>query len=194
MEESDVKTAEAENQCLICNEKVLESQDPCILHCGHSYHSDCIQQWFLIKDNTCPHCRARSNCQHPPNSQAHLKPYLFEFIAQQKETIRQNQLKIAELENLLFIQTTFGITEQNMTNNNSPGFSFQNSTGFPSFRFPQFHLPPISTLPSQRPRQIQQIRTHTQTSLPGQTRRIVVNSARQNQIRPVVYSRRNNRA
>ena len=39
--------------CCICMENPVQTA---ILNCGHLYHSKCIDEWFL-KKNECPICR-----------------------------------------------------------------------------------------------------------------------------------------
>ena len=46
--------------CSICTEEI---EHPCELHCKHSYHGKCIDQWFTSlerqeRDLTCPNCRS----------------------------------------------------------------------------------------------------------------------------------------
>jgi hypothetical protein len=42
-----------QSKCTICQYKGTE----CKLKCGHSFHIDCIYDWFLF-NNICPNCRA----------------------------------------------------------------------------------------------------------------------------------------
>ncbi|KAH7296091.1 hypothetical protein KP509_26G008400 [Ceratopteris richardii] len=49
-QESDIK-------CSICQEEFVEEDEMGRLDCGHGYHSSCIKQWLLQK-NECPICKA----------------------------------------------------------------------------------------------------------------------------------------
>lgn len=42
-------------ECCICYEK-CDLPSMIVLYCGHSYHKECIQEWF-VENNTCPYCR-----------------------------------------------------------------------------------------------------------------------------------------
>lgn len=54
---------ESENKCSICQEEYMEEDEVGTLHCGHSYHTACIKQWLMQK-NQCPICKtaAYSEC------------------------------------------------------------------------------------------------------------------------------------
>lgn len=49
-QESDIK-------CSICQEEYEEGDELGKIECGHGYHSQCIQQW-LVQKNQCPICKA----------------------------------------------------------------------------------------------------------------------------------------
>ncbi|KAH6558692.1 hypothetical protein KP509_1Z049900 [Ceratopteris richardii] len=49
-EESDIK-------CSICQEEYVEGDEIGHLNCNHSYHTVCIKQWLVLK-NQCPICKA----------------------------------------------------------------------------------------------------------------------------------------
>jgi hypothetical protein len=42
-------------ECCICYEK-CDLPSMIVLYCGHSYHKECIKEWF-VENNTCPYCR-----------------------------------------------------------------------------------------------------------------------------------------
>lgn len=48
-----------EQKCSICLEII--NKNPKNLLCNHSFHSDCILQWFVESD-TCPICRTSQKC------------------------------------------------------------------------------------------------------------------------------------
>lgn len=48
---------ESEIKCSICQEEYLEEDGLGKLDCGHSYHTTCIKQWLMQK-NQCPICKA----------------------------------------------------------------------------------------------------------------------------------------
>eukprot|EP00252_Welwitschia_mirabilis_P016330 TRINITY_DN3601_c0_g1_i2.p1 TRINITY_DN3601_c0_g1~~TRINITY_DN3601_c0_g1_i2.p1 ORF type:complete len:864 (-),score=166.89 TRINITY_DN3601_c0_g1_i2:167-2758(-) len=59
---SDVATnipisEESEVKCCICQEEYQENEELGRLNCKHSYHTSCIRQWLLQK-NQCPICKA----------------------------------------------------------------------------------------------------------------------------------------
>ena len=45
-----------ENDCSICLEEYVKKCNIIELNCGHQYHKNCIQEWFIINNN-CPKCR-----------------------------------------------------------------------------------------------------------------------------------------
>lgn len=48
---------ESDLKCSICQEEYLEGDELGQLDCGHVYHTACIKQWLLLK-NQCPICKA----------------------------------------------------------------------------------------------------------------------------------------
>ncbi|KAG5582859.1 hypothetical protein H5410_053486 [Solanum commersonii] len=53
-----VEVAEVESDiCSICLSVYEHEENIGALQCGHEYHTDCIKQW-LLKKNDCPMCRA----------------------------------------------------------------------------------------------------------------------------------------
>merc|ERR1712096_101331 len=53
-----IKNKNLERQCAICLD-VIENDTRKVLQCGHQFHKDCIDEWFISKE-TCPICRAVS--------------------------------------------------------------------------------------------------------------------------------------
>ncbi|MCO5594471.1 hypothetical protein L7F22_048501 [Adiantum nelumboides] len=51
---------ECNSKCSICQEEYTEGDELGKLQCGHSYHTDCIKQWLLLK-NQCPICKAAAS-------------------------------------------------------------------------------------------------------------------------------------
>ena len=45
-----------EKECIVCLEEFKDTENISKLDCNHSYHDDCIQEWFQ-KDRSCPLCR-----------------------------------------------------------------------------------------------------------------------------------------
>ena len=45
-----------EKECAVCLEEFKDTEKISKLDCDHSYHDDCIQEWFQ-KDRSCPLCR-----------------------------------------------------------------------------------------------------------------------------------------
>lgn len=52
-----VATHESDIKCSICQEEYVEEDELGQLDCGHSYHSTCIKQW-LVQKNQCPICKS----------------------------------------------------------------------------------------------------------------------------------------
>lgn len=48
---------ECDMKCSICQEEYEEGDELGKIECGHGYHSQCIQQW-LVQKNQCPICKA----------------------------------------------------------------------------------------------------------------------------------------
>jgi hypothetical protein len=44
--------------CSICLEDNINKETK--LKCGHCYHSECIEKWF-VENDTCPYCREPQN-------------------------------------------------------------------------------------------------------------------------------------
>ena len=42
-------------ECLICLDEFNQGQQIIMIKCGHIYHKNCIDKWFL-KKKTCPLC------------------------------------------------------------------------------------------------------------------------------------------
>lgn len=54
---ADLNYPESEVKCCVCQEEYEEGEELGRLSCDHSYHSPCIKQWLLQK-NQCPVCKA----------------------------------------------------------------------------------------------------------------------------------------
>ncbi|KAL5544873.1 hypothetical protein UlMin_008657 [Ulmus minor] len=50
---------EADRKCTICQEEYEANDDMGKLHCGHSFHIECIRHW-LAQKNTCPVCKVEA--------------------------------------------------------------------------------------------------------------------------------------
>lgn len=49
--------SDADNLCLICHDDLRKGRGPIReLHCSHSFHSECIEEWLWTKQ-TCPTCQ-----------------------------------------------------------------------------------------------------------------------------------------
>lgn len=46
-------------ECTICLSELMEQENKLQLHCGHSFHVECINEWFT-KGHTCPNCRSEN--------------------------------------------------------------------------------------------------------------------------------------
>jgi hypothetical protein len=90
--------------CGICLTS-LETGPTCsLVICHHKFHSDCIQNWFLLtatnKNHTCPLCRQIGHqCQHQEGSLDHTSKELLSTVARQAlRTCSELEVKIADLE------------------------------------------------------------------------------------------------
>uniref|UniRef100_A0AAY5KYI1 RING-type domain-containing protein n=1 Tax=Esox lucius TaxID=8010 RepID=A0AAY5KYI1_ESOLU len=51
--------------CTICSDFFDHSRDVSAIHCGHTFHYDCLLQWFQTAPNkTCPQCRKQVSTRH----------------------------------------------------------------------------------------------------------------------------------
>ncbi|XP_063072479.1 E3 ubiquitin-protein ligase TRAIP [Engraulis encrasicolus] len=51
--------------CTICSDFFDHSRDVAAIHCGHTFHHECLQQWFQTAPNkTCPQCRKQVSTRH----------------------------------------------------------------------------------------------------------------------------------
>ena len=46
--------------CVICGDSFVEGVDVSAVHCGHTFHTVCILQWFE-SSKTCPQCRTKTS-------------------------------------------------------------------------------------------------------------------------------------
>lgn len=52
-------------QCTICSDLFDHSKDVAAIHCGHTFHHECLVQWFQIgSTKTCPQCRKQVSTRH----------------------------------------------------------------------------------------------------------------------------------
>ncbi|XP_076124892.1 E3 ubiquitin-protein ligase TRAIP [Alosa pseudoharengus] len=51
--------------CTICSDFFDHTRDVAAIHCGHTFHYDCLLQWFQTAPNkTCPQCRKQVSTKH----------------------------------------------------------------------------------------------------------------------------------
>uniref|UniRef100_A0A8C4IUD5 TRAF-interacting protein n=1 Tax=Dicentrarchus labrax TaxID=13489 RepID=A0A8C4IUD5_DICLA len=51
--------------CTICSDFFDHSKDVAAIHCGHTFHYDCLVQWFqTAPTKTCPQCRKQVSTRH----------------------------------------------------------------------------------------------------------------------------------
>ncbi|KAM9859161.1 E3 ubiquitin-protein ligase TRAIP [Aulostomus maculatus] len=51
--------------CTICSDFFDHSKDVAAIHCGHTFHYDCLLQWFQsAPTKTCPQCRKQVSTRH----------------------------------------------------------------------------------------------------------------------------------
>uniref|UniRef100_A0A3Q3WBW6 RING-type domain-containing protein n=1 Tax=Mola mola TaxID=94237 RepID=A0A3Q3WBW6_MOLML len=52
-------------QCTICSDFFDHSRDVAAIHCGHTFHYECLLQWFqTAPTKTCPQCRKQVSTRH----------------------------------------------------------------------------------------------------------------------------------
>ncbi|RVE72819.1 hypothetical protein OJAV_G00041700 [Oryzias javanicus] len=51
--------------CTICSDLFDHSRDVAAIHCGHTFHYECVLKWFqTAPTKTCPQCRKQVNSRH----------------------------------------------------------------------------------------------------------------------------------
>ncbi|XP_039628242.1 E3 ubiquitin-protein ligase TRAIP [Polypterus senegalus] len=51
--------------CIICSDFFDHSKDVSAIHCGHTFHYECLLQWFqTAPSKTCPQCRKQVSTKH----------------------------------------------------------------------------------------------------------------------------------
>ncbi|XP_075997302.1 E3 ubiquitin-protein ligase TRAIP [Genypterus blacodes] len=51
--------------CTICSDFFDHSRDVAAIHCGHTFHNECLLQWFqTAPTKTCPQCRKQVSTRH----------------------------------------------------------------------------------------------------------------------------------
>ncbi|XP_069792671.1 E3 ubiquitin-protein ligase TRAIP isoform X2 [Narcine bancroftii] len=54
--------------CTICSDYFDNFKDVAAIHCGHTFHSDCLAQWFhSAPSRTCPQCRIQVSARYIVN-------------------------------------------------------------------------------------------------------------------------------
>jgi len=62
VDEADVEVSTEKKECPICTENIENTGDGVTIHCGHSFHKNCIHRWCKDKGKcTCPICRGELN-------------------------------------------------------------------------------------------------------------------------------------
>uniref|UniRef100_H3C3B8 TRAF-interacting protein n=1 Tax=Tetraodon nigroviridis TaxID=99883 RepID=H3C3B8_TETNG len=52
-------------QCTICSDFFDHSRDVAAIHCGHTFHHECLVRWFqTAPTKTCPQCRKQVSTRH----------------------------------------------------------------------------------------------------------------------------------
>jgi hypothetical protein len=57
-----------ETCCVVCQDNVISSEERHALSCGHTFHVECIIEWFRRGDRTCPVCRDLGDTAEDANS------------------------------------------------------------------------------------------------------------------------------
>jgi hypothetical protein len=74
-----------ENECVICLDD-LKDKDTTVLHCGHEFHSECIESWTSIQI-TCPMCRSITETKF----KGYVIPTIWCMFFKRKATIKCNK-------------------------------------------------------------------------------------------------------
>lgn len=79
--------------CTICSDFFDHSRDVAAIHCGHTFHLQCLFQWFeTAPSRTCPQCRIQVAKKSIINK-------LFFDLAQEEETVLDAEFLKNELDN-----------------------------------------------------------------------------------------------
>ncbi|XP_004615181.1 E3 ubiquitin-protein ligase TRAIP isoform X1 [Sorex araneus] len=79
--------------CTICSDFFDHSRDVAAIHCGHTFHLQCLFQWFeTAPSRTCPQCRIQVGKKSIINK-------LFFDLAQEEETVLDAEFLKNELDN-----------------------------------------------------------------------------------------------
>ena len=70
--------------CSICHDAITENTSYTIPECNHSFHNDCIIQWFRNYNSTCPLCREAGPGDFVCNKQQRIRLI--------KQHIKKNQV------------------------------------------------------------------------------------------------------
>lgn len=79
---------ERSRECSICTEEFLEDVRLRSLPCGHRFHPDCIDPWFLERSITCPMCRANAAVGILTTCKMPARPRRVLFITEPQERQR----------------------------------------------------------------------------------------------------------
>ncbi|XP_032145767.1 E3 ubiquitin-protein ligase TRAIP isoform X2 [Sapajus apella] len=80
--------------CTICSDFFDHSRDVAAIHCGHTFHLQCLIQWFeTAPSRTCPQCRIQVGKRTIINK-------LFFDLAQEEENVLDAEFLKNELDNL----------------------------------------------------------------------------------------------
>jgi hypothetical protein len=83
--------------CVVCLQSIGESVACRMVHCGHTFHSVCIQKWLVLKP-ACPICRSEIvSCQHGC-LEAHDSMVLSGVIESQRKMIESLRTDVQILE------------------------------------------------------------------------------------------------
>ena len=55
----DVNLDDSDEKCMICLENLSNEQQYSLPECSHTFHQNCIMQWFRSGSHKCPLC---NNC------------------------------------------------------------------------------------------------------------------------------------
>ncbi|XP_068450183.1 E3 ubiquitin-protein ligase TRAIP [Clinocottus analis] len=87
--------------CTICSDFFDHSRDVAAIHCGHTFHYECLLQWFqTAPTKTCPQCRKQVSTRHIIN-----KLY-FDIAAEEDSSTKDPEILQNELDRIKALLST----------------------------------------------------------------------------------------
>uniref|UniRef100_A0A671WRA3 TRAF-interacting protein n=1 Tax=Sparus aurata TaxID=8175 RepID=A0A671WRA3_SPAAU len=81
--------------CTICSDFFDHSRDVAAIHCGHTFHYECLLQWFqTAPTKTCPQCRKQVTTRHI------ISKLYFDIGGEEEPSADPESLQVPKLEHL----------------------------------------------------------------------------------------------